>query len=252
MISNNQIKFLRSLHLKKNRDAQGMFLIEGDKIVEEAINEKIAIENIYASSSWLDENQSLLGGGLSNSCVEVDQKTLQKIGQLSTVNRVVAVVKRSKSSSMETLNNDQWIIALDRVQDPGNLGTIIRTADWFGIKNIICSKGCVEVYNPKVIQSTMGSVFRVNVQTEDLVELVNSSLEKTIPIYGAALTGKSLVEMKNVKPGILLFGNESKGLSSELLELVSHQLLIPGSGQAESLNVAIAAGIIMAWATSLN
>jgi len=235
--------------LKKNREAEGKYLIEGDKIVVEAISENADLLQIYATKDWIEEGSTQLSDGQKDALIEVDQKTLQKIGQLSTANRVVALVKKTDKIEAFSLTSGDWIVALDRVQDPGNMGTIIRTADWFGIKNILCAKGSVEVYNPKVIQSAMGSLFRMNIHSVDLLETVRSANGKSIPIYGAALSGENLLEMKNDQPGILLLGNESKGLSEELLDLLSKQVKIPGKGKAESLNVAIAAGIIMAWAT---
>ncbi|MFT4659758.1 MAG: TrmH family RNA methyltransferase [Patiriisocius sp.] len=243
MISNNRIKYLKSLHLKKFRDKYGQFLVEGDKIVKEAIKIKSNVREVYALNSWMSDNPNL-----ADQAIEVDEKELKKISQLSTHNTVIALMDIEDGANEFKLEKNKWYVALDKVQDPGNLGTIIRTLDWFGLDTLICSPETVETLNPKVIQSTMGSIFRVNVIKKDLNLTLDEAKGLSIPIYGAVLSGSNIYEHKPEKPGILIFGNESKGISPNVLECVSHEILIPGSGNAESLNVSVSAGIAIAWA----
>jgi TrmH family RNA methyltransferase len=161
---------------------------------------------------------------------------------LKTPNKVVAVFKQRMPSLAPVLNN-KISLMLDDIQDPGNMGTLIRIADWFGIENIICSENCVECYNPKVVQATMGSLASVNILYTDLIAFIQKN--KKINIYAAALSGASVFEMGKIKQGIILIGNESKGIHSDLLKLAFEKITIPRFGHAESLNAAVAAGIIL-------
>jgi len=229
-ISKNKIKWIRSLKMKKNRDLLQLFVVEGEKMVLELIKDWSAhIECIVS----MDNNFKFSG-----ECLFADERKMKEISQLSTPNKLLAVVKKPE---MISLANSTTILALDGIQDPGNMGTILRTADWFGIQNIICSNQCVDIYNSKVVQSTMGSIFRVNIQYVDLKEYLKTT---KLPIYGALLEGENIYT-KELSRGIIVMGNEGKGISGEILPLITHPIHIPKFGQSESLNVSIATGIIL-------
>ena len=240
MLSKNEIKDIQSLRHKKFRTETGLFIAEGPKIVSELL--QLApkhVVKVIATKEWIEKNEPLT----SSFPVEaVDTKGLEKVSQLQTPNGVVAILKQFSSQPPEASGN--FIIYLDAIQDPGNFGTIVRTADWFGIKNIVCGEGCADLYNSKVIQSTMASVGRVNVFYEEnngWIQMQNA------PMYAAVLNGKSLYSTPKTAEGILLIGNESKGLSAELLSMAQHQITIPRIGEAESLNAAVATGIILSY-----
>ncbi|MGE5106983.1 MAG: TrmH family RNA methyltransferase [Sphingobacteriales bacterium] len=243
MLSKTQVKYIQSLSHKKFRDEEGVFIAEGPKIVAEILKEKpSAVRYIYAVKNWHETNENLVKNIGTESLNEVSEKELEKISSLNTPNQVFAIIKKLPAKQ----NIDckiQLVIALDEIQDPGNLGTIIRIADWFGIKHIICSKDCADVYNSKVVQSTMGSIIRVNVMYTDLEDFLNK--QKGIEIMAAALEGIPVQKIKEGKNGVLLIGNESKGISKELLSFASTKITIPQIGKAESLNAAVATGIIL-------
>lgn len=234
MISINQKKFVNSLKQKKFRTERGLFVVEGIKLVEELLNSDYETSDIYATSSWIGRNEGFV-------CFEVSEKELKSISSLKTPNEVLAIVKQKESQLNDVSNS--LSIALDKVQDPGNFGTIIRTADWFGVKNIICSDESVDVYNPKVLQATMGSFFRMNIIYTDLPQFFTKNEELTV--YGAVLDGDNVYEKElNSKGAVLLMGNESKGLSKDLKPFITKKVLIPNFGKAESLNVATATAIL--------
>ena len=230
MLTNNKIKLIKSLKLKKNRESHGLFVAEGDKLVQEFMDSDFVLESIYTSNSK----------GYPEA-VKVSEKELARISNLKTANSVLALFRIPDSSlQLEELNNKVTIV-LDNIKDPGNLGTIIRIADWFSIETIICSKETVDVFNPKVIQSTMGSLARVRIYYEDLPSILN---EFSVPLYGAVLDGKSIYKRTKLTEAAVVFGNESTGISAEIFNLVNHKITIPRFGGAESLNVAVSAGII--------
>ena len=234
MISKNEAKYIQSLYRKKNRDANEMFIAEGPKLIDELLQSDFIIKKMYATDEWIENNTA------SIPVISVTSSELQRISNLETPNKVLAIVEKKKPKIPSLAN--KITIALDGLQDPGNLGTIIRIADWFGVEDIIASGDTADVYNPKVVQSTMGSLIRVNIFYTDL----NSFLKDVdVTIYGALLDGKNIYEMKPMKEGIILIGNESKGVQQDLLKLASHRITIPKAGQAESLNAAVAAGIIL-------
>ncbi|HRP89210.1 MAG TPA: RNA methyltransferase [Edaphocola sp.] len=241
IISNNQIKHFRSLHQHKFRKELQQYLVEGVKNVEEWLEEDADVECVIAIKEWYATHLHLLGNIPKEKCLVIIEKDLEKLSGFKTPNQVVLVVNMPKQQSVKIFDDAKWIIMLDTIQDPGNLGTIIRTADWFGIQDIICSKGTAEQFNPKVIQSTMGSLLRVQCHYENLPDFLEKHSE--IPIYAALLDGTPLNGLENFKPGIILMGNESNGISDEVKKLVHHRLLIPRLGKAESLNVAVATGI---------
>jgi RNA methyltransferase, TrmH family len=246
MLTKNQIKFISALKLKKFREENGLFAAEGTKIVPEVLSSSFTVHSIYAKETWLKENNYLLKGKLKEDQVFIaSDKDLERISHLSTPNEVLVLAHIPiKKLEIESLK-DQLVIVLDEVKDPGNLGTIIRIADWFGIKYIICSENSVELYNPKVIQSTMGSLSRVEVFYHELKVFFDSY--KTVvkqPVYGALLGGADIYQQKLSDKGAILMGNESKGISAALLPYIDETISIPSFGGAESLNVSVATAII--------
>jgi len=241
MLSKSQISFIKSLHQKKYRKEQGIFIIEGIKSIVEFIPSAYQIQSIY----FLAEYQSLLPKLPPNiKLFEVTTAELEKISTLQAPQGILALVNIPKPAAFDKrLLANEFSLVLDNIQDPGNLGTIIRTADWFGFKNVICSLNTVEVYNPKTVQATMGSLCRVNVVYQDLEELLKGI---SIPVFGAMLNGNSLYETHWGSEGIVILGNEGQGVSPEIIKLINHPVTIPRVGEAESLNVAVSAAIFCA------
>jgi TrmH family RNA methyltransferase len=247
MLSHNQIKQINSLKIKKFRLLTSTFIIEGEKGINELLESSISPVKIYALSEWAIKNKTLL----KEKNIEVQEITeteLKKISDLTTPNQVLAIANIPQAGNIPILN-DSLVLALDGIRDPGNMGTMIRTADWFGIRSIVCSLDCVDIYNPKVIQSTMGSYSRVEVFYTDLPDYF-SKLPKNTPIFGALLTGPDITVKTFSQTGIILIGSESHGISQSLLPFVNEPLHIPRfsspktGNQAESLNASIANGII--------
>lgn len=235
MISKNELKYIQSLCHKKFRDEHKCFIAEGPKLVNELIDEGMTFEKIYALSEYVPSKL------INVPIQEISEIELKKMSNLNTPNLVFAIVKQPVHSSVFNYHN-QLTIALDGIQDPGNLGTIIRLADWFGIKQILMSEDTVECYNPKVVQSTMGSIARIAFKYTKL----DKELElASVPVYGAVLNGRNVFEMERLSEGIILIGNEGKGISSDLLQKIHQPITIPKKGKAESLNAAMAAGIII-------
>ncbi|MGN6293374.1 MAG: TrmH family RNA methyltransferase [Chitinophagaceae bacterium] len=240
MLGKSKIKYIQSLGQKKHRDDERLFVAEGPKIVAEMLETfPGTVSQVYALSSWIRENEGRYDAFL---ITEVSEGELSKISQLHTPNQVLAVIRQFPSSAMPSAK-DGIILALDTIQDPGNLGTIIRTADWFGITHIVCSHECADRYNPKVVQSTMGSIARVQLHYTDLPAWL--ATQKETRIYAAALEGQDITKMKTLSEGIIVIGNESKGISVPVMEQVNVRITIPQKGKAESLNAAVAAGIIV-------
>tara|TARA_B100001115_G_scaffold182436_1_gene178671 strand:+ start:71 stop:775 length:705 start_codon:yes stop_codon:yes gene_type:complete len=231
VLSRNQIKFIQSLKQKKFRLQHQLFVVEGEKMVNEFLNSDWEIEQIYATKEW------------EGDAIEITTKELERISSLKTPNKVLATVKIPHVKSVVSGN---LILALDAVKDPGNLGAIIRLADWFGVKHIFCSEDCVELYNPKVVQATMGSISRVKVQYVNLKSTLENMTD--YKICAAVMDGKSVFAVEKFKKRIVLMGSESHGLCAELVKLAHQKITIPKSenSQAESLNVANACGIILA------
>jgi RNA methyltransferase, TrmH family len=242
MLSKTHTKYIQSLLHKKFRDELGLFIAEGPKVVMDLLNSrKFVCKELFALEDWIKEHKIFLQAWNDISITEVKDFELKKISSLSTAHSVVAVFeKRKQNFDIET--GGKIILALDTIQDPGNLGTIIRIADWFGVTDIVCSRGCADMYNAKVVQSTMGSLGRINVLYTDLVEWLKEN--KQIKIYSASLEGKDVKTIK-LKEGIIIIGNEANGVSDEVMKLVTEKITIPGTGEAESLNAAVATGIIL-------
>lgn len=236
MLSNRQVKLIQSLKQKKFRSEHQLFIAEGEKIAAEILkNQACNIDCIYATADWFAKQDIQLIN--NHQTVEVSQNELSKISSLSTPNHVLITMKINRIGNTEA---PSWSIVIDTLQDPGNLGTIVRIADWFGINEVVLSKGSVDLFNPKVIQATMGSFTRVAVSYQNLGEWLPA---QSRPKYAAVLGGSNLYTTNFPSKGILLFGNESKGISSHLLPLIDHEIEIPRRGGAESLNVSVACSI---------
>lgn len=245
MLSKALIKRISSYKESKYRNQDKVFVVEGVKVVNELLNSCFEIETICALRQWLDDNSKSIINK-TNNIIEVSGDELKKISSFSTPNQVLAVVKAP--SSKEIVLKDKLVLALDQINDPGNLGTIIRIAHWFGIEDIMCSENTVDQFNPKTIQSTMGSFFRVNLTYTNLKSFLQI-LSKDYPIYGAVVeNGENIYEKQVQKQGIIIIGSESHGISNEILPLVNNPITIPNfsiNQKAESLNASIATGIIV-------
>ncbi|MBS1774111.1 MAG: RNA methyltransferase [Bacteroidetes bacterium] len=241
MLTNAQNKYIRSLSQQKYRDEHKAFVAEGDKIAKEWLNSDWNIHKIIALQEWINENDAAISKHREAEVIIVEEYQLQAISGLQTPNKVLLELQYPPEKSVE--NIDDWCIALDKIQDPGNMGTIIRIADWFGIKHILASEDSVDFFNPKVVQSAMGGHLRVALHSGNLSDfLLNTSL----PVLAATLDGENIYNMSRPDKAIILIGNESKGLSADLLSKVTKKIKIPGKGGAESLNAAVSAGIICA------
>ncbi len=254
MLTASVIKNIKSLKEKNERVAQGLFIAEGEKLIEELLHSDFIIESIYANTDWLNNIDEKRKQKFAKKIVQVSEKELSRISLLKQPNKVLALVKipGEKIKIEEILG--KTILAFDNISDPGNLGSAIRIADWFGIKNIICSINSVDAYNPKVVQATMGSVFRIRISYVELEAFFMEAKSKTnTKIYATTLAGQSIYQTPKQNNAILLFGNESHGISNQLLKMCDAQIKIPAysSGEkkfisAESLNIAMAAAIICA------
>ena len=240
MLSKTIVKYIQSLAHKKLRDEEGVFIAEGPKVIAELLqSKKFICRMLCATQNWMNENASLLTNIPVENKIEISEADLERISQLKTPNKVLAVLYKKEETPADLTAVS---LMLDEIQDPGNLGTIIRTADWFGIKNIICSNECADCYNPKVVQATMGSLARVNIVYTGLEAFIRKNKDTTI--YAATLAGKPLSSFNKIEEGIILIGNESKGISPEVEKLVTQRITIPRYGKAESLNAAVATAVI--------
>jgi RNA methyltransferase, TrmH family len=245
MISKSIIKLIRSLEQKKFRTEHQLFVAEGNKIVSELIYSKQPIEHLIATRNWFEEQKTLP----KINVIEVTEKELERISFQKTPQQVLAVCRIVKKELNVLDLKNSLSLALDDVQDPGNVGTIIRIADWFGIKNILASSSTADVYNPKVIQSTMGAFARVTIHYVDLTEFLKQQ-KNNIPIYGTTLDGENIYSQKLKPYGIIVMGSEGNGISKETLKVLTHKLFIPPFSSVEpvcdSLNVASATAIVCA------
>jgi len=241
MLSKAQNKYIRSLSQQKYRAEHGVFVVEGDKIAREWLAESHRIQYIVATEQWLQDNVKLTGKHKDAIVASVSEQELQAVSQLQKANEVLLVVHRDNDNA--TLPKGEWCIVLDTLQDPGNMGTIIRIADWFGIRHVMATHDSVDYYNPKVIQAAMGGHLRVQLHNADILQFIAQS---DVPVYAAALDGDNIYSLKDVKPGVIVIGNESKGISTAVMQLATKKITIPRIGGAESLNAAVSAGIICA------
>lgn len=247
MISKNRAKYIVSLQKKKVRDEEKLFIIEGDKIVREFLTSGVAIKSLIAKPEFIN---SIPGEVLSKvpEVEDVSYDELKAISTLKTPHNALAIIRMPDCDLNLNEVFKELCVALDFVQDPGNLGTIIRAAGWFGIKNIICSPDCVDVYNPKVIQASMGALLHVNIFYSDLKKFLSATEQNNISVFGTLLEGESIYSHKLADKGIILLGNESKGISSELLPFITDKIMIPkfsaGKHGIDSLNVGMAASVV--------
>ncbi len=237
MITKSQIKHIRSLDDKKYRNECKQFVVEGDKMVKELLKSNFKVLELFSKNDWAAQNLSKKTYPFK--ITDVDQNRFQQMSSLSTAQDVLALVELP---TLPLTPHYNIAIALDNIQDPGNLGSIIRIADWFGIDTILCNANTVDCFNPKVIRATMGSVFRVKCFYFDLQKYFSEN--KTPKRYAAVLDGKPLEKFSKIQEGIFLIGNESNGLQNELISLCEEKITISKLGSAESLNAAVASGII--------
>jgi TrmH family RNA methyltransferase len=240
MISKREVKYIQSLCHKKQRVADRLFIVEGEKAVEELLQSHWPVKQIYATSSWKANHEKV------SALVEVaTMEQIQQMSGLNTARNVLALVQMPPDLET-TLTPGGLTLVLDTIQDPGNMGTLLRIADWFGIKEIIASESSADCYNPKVVQASMGSFLRVTVHYTDLINWLQSYPH---PIMGAMMQGTPIYDVKSVLPAALLIGNEGRGISEALQPLISTSLHIPRLGGAESLNAAVATGILLSYLT---
>ncbi len=234
MVVKNQIKFIKSLQQKKYRTQYGQFVAEGVKLVGELLESDLKVKQLYGTEEFLEQNPNISAHRISHS-------ELNRMSGLKTPNKVLGIFEIPKAGTLEFTD---WILALEQVQDPGNLGTIIRMCDWFGIRHLLCTPDSADCYNPKTLQATMGSLARVNVVYGDLESVIKDS---GLRAFGATLQGESVYDMELPDTGILIMGNESRGISESLLKSLNQEVGIPafGNSKAESLNVATAAAILL-------
>ena len=238
MVTKSELKYIQSLSDKKVRLETGCFIAEGVKLVGEMIAAGYPLKAVYALDSWESPDASI-------EVTRIEVFELEKMSMLQTPNQVLAVAMMPQQVKALDLGG-QLTLVLDGIQDPGNMGTIIRTADWFGIRQIVASEDTVDVYNPKVIGATMGSFMRVSVTYKNLQEWMPTV---KLPVYGALLEGENIFTTNAVKEGLLVIGSEGKGIRENILDLITHPVTIPKIGGAESLNAGIAAGVIVAQLT---
>jgi len=240
MLSKTKVKYIQSLGQKKFRQSEMLFIAEGIKIVEELISEiPDLIVEVFAIQEWVEPQKKI---NAKIPITEITQQELERISQLTTPNKVLAIIKMLPEVKLSSIKN-KVVLALDGIQDPGNMGTIIRIADWFGIEQIVCSTDSADPYNPKVVQATMGSIARVKIIHTDLKKWLEDMSDTQI--FAAVLGGKDVSSINKISEGVIIIGNESKGISPELLKLSNIKIAIPAKGKAESLNAAIATGIIL-------
>ena len=238
MISKSKISYIKSLASKKSRLKYGCFVAEGNKIAIEILNNNWAIEQIYATQQFVDENQFRFD---KNKIEIITKDDIDRISSLQAPTDVIIILKIPTTKKTEIAKHS-WSLALDGIQDPGNFGTIIRTADWFGITQIFASAECADLYNSKTIQATMGSFLRTTIQYVDLENLIAENKFEQIAV--AVMNGKKLEETNFAKSGLLILGSEGKGVAKNIISKATHPITIAGKGHTESLNVAVAAGII--------
>ena len=244
MITKSEVKYIQSLGHKKFRDELNLFVAEGPKVVIELLNSPLlSIKSLYATPRWWQQHASLEARLPPEAAFEIGQADLQRISFLPAPNQVLGIFHQPEWPPVNP--GGRVSLVLDGLQDPGNLGTILRVADWFGVTDIIASPESADVFNPKVVQSTMGSLGRVRVYYEELSAFL--SRHPGIPGYATTLHGQPLASVGKIDEGLVFIGNESRGLSEALLQAADYHITIPGAGKAESLNAGVAAGIVLSW-----
>ena len=245
MLSKNKIKLIQSLNRKKDRDESGLFLVEGNKMVEEALRSDYQIETLVCTIQFADQHPEIRSK--AKEIIIADKDLIQKASLLQNPQEALAIVIQPELNTPEMNLNTELCLALDFIQDPGNLGTILRIADWFGINTVICSENTVDVFNPKVVQASMGAIFRIKTGYTNLESFLLEASKSEIPVYGTFMDGNNIYTETLTKNGIVVLGNEGNGISDSISKLVTRRISIPtfstNPNKAESLNVAIAASI---------
>jgi TrmH family RNA methyltransferase len=247
MLIKPQVKYIQSLSQKKLRDEESVFVAEGIKIINELLCEDyVDLKQLFAVEEWIADHHALVSTILPGKVNLVSESELGRLSFLSTPNQVLGVFGKPRFPlAVDPVNT--LSIMLDTIQDPGNIGTIVRCADWFGIRQIICSRDSADVYGPKSVQSSMASIGRVQVIYTDLAEFLQQY--PSVPVFAATLDGMPVDQLSQTSEGIILIGNESKGVRDELLQRSKYRITIPRKGRAESLNAAVATGIILSKLT---
>ncbi|HSU27509.1 MAG TPA: RNA methyltransferase [Chitinophagaceae bacterium] len=240
MLVKTKVKYIQTLGQKKYREESGQFIAEGPRLIQDLLDANPDhIAEIFALGSWIKMNEHLPANLTITPITEIE---LEKISQLTTPHEVLAIVNQfDPTGQIDT--KGEWVLALDGIRDPGNLGTLVRNAEWFGLKQVVCSLDSVDIYNPKTVQATMGSIARVRVFYRDLDEWLDTL--KDVPVYAAALEGKDVSKLEKLSEGIIVIGNEANGISPSIMNKATLRITIPGKGKGESLNAAVAAGIIL-------
>lgn len=245
MLSKNKIKLIQSLNRKKDRDETGLFLVEGNKMVEEVLRSEFTTETLVCTSAFAESVSGIQFN--ASEIIETDKDAIQKASLLKNPQEALAIVRQPAPDKPALKLDADLYLALDFIQDPGNLGTIIRIADWFGINTIICSENTVDVFNPKVVQASMGAIFRVKCWYTSLESFLDEISAQKIPVYGTFMKGENIYSEPLTKNGIVVLGNEGNGISDQVGHLITNRLTIPSfsanTSKSESLNVAIAASI---------
>ena len=248
MITNNQVKFVQSLRQKKYRGIHGLFIAEGSKLVLDLINSPYRLKEVFAYEQWVSDHRSILGAA-QIPFTAVNEKEMTRISEFSTPSPVLAIVNIPGNTELPASVKDELVLMLDDIRDPGNLGTIVRIADWFGVRTIIGSENMVDLYNPKVVQATMGSIARVNVFYTNLVRFMNR-MEGSPDVFGTFISGENIYTCNLPPEGVIVIGSEANGISEELSGFVKTRLRIPPfadnieESAPESLNAAVATAII--------
>src|ERR1035437_3339007 len=224
MLSKSQIKHMSSLKVKKYRELYGEFIAEGSKLVMELLNSNYTAIALYALKEWLNDNK--IPSGTKIDVFEINESEMSRITSLSTPSPCLLILKTHNVLFNPITAEKELVLMLDEIKDPGNLGTIIRTADWFGFKYIVCSPDTVDLYNPKTIQSTMGSVARVNVSYQNLDDILKKT-DKNVAIYGSLLDGENILHKKLSSNGFIVIGNESMGISEKIRNYINEKIFIP-------------------------
>jgi TrmH family RNA methyltransferase len=246
MLSKNTVKLITSLHHKKFRKKEGLFIAEGEKVCRELIHSGVTIEAVYITEKFREEK--FIHWIKKVNAEIISEKDFEKISALTTSPEIIVVAKIPEQKFDLELLDKKLTLVLDQIKDPGNVGTILRIADWFGIENVICSEDCADAYNPKTVQASMGSLFRVKVFYKELEMILKSARDKKLNVYGTLLEGENIYTSELKKEGLIILGSESHGISNTLLPLISHRISIPSFSatehKAESLNAAMAAAIV--------
>lgn len=242
MISKAQIQLVKSLQNKKFRDAHQLYVVEGTKMVLEMLLTERPVSQLFAIEKWFEHFGKKISDNIET--IKISENELSRMSSLKTPNQVLAVAKIPDNSILTSLQFADLTLLLDGMNDPGNLGTILRIADWFGIKTVICSENTVDLYNPKTIQASMGSLFRVDVYYQNLPAVIRES-GHDMEVFGAFLNGKNIYREQLPTKGIIVIGSEAHGISTEVASLVKNRLFIPSFSQgAESLNASVATAIV--------